>query len=204
MNPIHIKYSNLPVIIENGILSHSMSRLIMSYQEEYIMKKSAEVLCKEGGDILNVGYGLGIIDGFIKQHDITSHHIIEIHPQLYQNAIDSGYTDVHLGDWRTVVEDFVKNGQKFDSIYFDTYDFGNMDEWFDFTQQVDSILKPGGMFAYFNAADRPHVENYLLNELKYSKHIIILPLEDIQASLQQPWRKDLGATRDYKLIYFIK
>ena len=204
MNPIYVKYSKLPVTIQNRVLSHSMSPVIMSYQEEYLMLKSAEVVCQNGGDILNVGYGLGIVDDFIRNQTINSHHIIEIHPQLYQNAVDAGFQNVHLGDWRDVIQTFIDQGKKFNGIYFDTHNFGAVDEWYDFVQQVDSILAPGGIFSYFNIIDRIAVEEYISNNLNYAKHLTILPLQTMQDHLNQSWDNTLLAPRDYKLIYFIK
>jgi hypothetical protein len=34
------------------------------------MERHAEVICRGGGDVLNVGFGMGIIDGFIQQHQV--------------------------------------------------------------------------------------------------------------------------------------
>ena len=36
------------------------------------MKRHAEIICASGGDVLNVGFGMGIIDGFIGQHKVRS------------------------------------------------------------------------------------------------------------------------------------
>lgn len=204
MNLLYKKFSRLPATIEDGVLRHPMAPLLMSYQEEYLMMKSAEVVCRNGGNILNVGYGLGIIDSFIKTYPITSHHIIELHPQLYQNAADAGYTNVHLGDWRDILPTFISQGLKFDGIYFDTHNIGPVDEWHDFSQQVDSVLAPGGIFSYFNITDRHRAESYIASELNYTRYLDILPLQDMENHLDRPWDKSLLAYRDYKLVYYIK
>ena len=204
MNLLYKKFSRLPVTIEDGVLRHPMAPLLMSYQEEYLMLKSAEVVCRNGGNILNVGYGLGIIDSFIKTHSITSHHIIELHPQLHQNAVNAGYTNVHLGDWRDILPTFISQGTKFNGIYFDTHNIGPIDDWYDFSQQVDSILAPGGIFSYFNITDRNSTEDHILNNLNYTKYLDIISIQDMETHLNRPWDNQLLAQRDYKLIYFIK
>lgn len=38
----------------------------------------------QGGDVLNVGFGLGIIDTAIQSHRPRSHTIIEAHPDVYK------------------------------------------------------------------------------------------------------------------------
>lgn len=38
--------------------------------ETPLMERHAEVICSGGGDVLNVGFGMGIIDGFIQQHQV--------------------------------------------------------------------------------------------------------------------------------------
>ena len=95
---------------------------IMSTNESELMKESADVLCSNSGSVLNVGFGLGIIDTYIRNHNPKEHHIIEAHPQVCEKANEMGF-DVHCGLWEDVVEDFIKEGKTFDSIYFDTYVF---------------------------------------------------------------------------------
>ena len=41
------------------------------------MKETSDILCSNGGSVLNVGFGLGIIDTYIRNHNPKEHHIIE-------------------------------------------------------------------------------------------------------------------------------
>ena len=41
-------------------------------------RKYAEVICKNGGDILEIGFGMGISATHIQSYDINSHTSIEI------------------------------------------------------------------------------------------------------------------------------
>lgn len=38
--------------------------------ETPLMERHAAVICANGGAVLNVGFGLGIVDGFIQQHKV--------------------------------------------------------------------------------------------------------------------------------------
>ena len=40
--------------------------------EAPLMERHAEIICQGGGDVLNVGFGMGIIDGCIQQHKVRS------------------------------------------------------------------------------------------------------------------------------------
>src|SRR6056300_1354979 len=125
---------------------------IMSDHETLIMEESAKVVCQNGGSVLNVGFGMGIIDGFIQQHKPEKHTIIDIHPQVIQKAHEMGFNEcatILEGDWKGFVKQWREDGTKFDGIYFDTFSFED-DQWFNFVKEVDSILNKGGVFSYFN------------------------------------------------------
>ena len=38
--------------------------------ETPLMERHAAIICASGGDVLNVGFGMGIIDGFIQTHKV--------------------------------------------------------------------------------------------------------------------------------------
>ncbi len=40
--------------------------------ETPLMERHAAIICASGGDVLNVGFGMGIIDGFIQTHKVCS------------------------------------------------------------------------------------------------------------------------------------
>ena len=122
---------------------------VMHEWERPLMKVDAEQICSKGGSILNIGYGMGIIDGYIKDHKPTKHTIIEIHPKIAAMAVEAGHENVLVGDWLDVVKDL---DEQFDAIYFDTFCFDGRPDWGIFTaHHVDKLLKPGGIFSYFNS-----------------------------------------------------
>ena len=54
---------------------------VMMDWENTIMSASAAYVCEGGGDILEIGFGMGISATYIQSHTINSHTIIENHPQ---------------------------------------------------------------------------------------------------------------------------
>lgn len=120
---------------------------IMMRWETPIMYKHAEFVAGAGGDILELGFGMGISADFIQSFKPKSHTIIEIHPQIYQKAMEwaEGKENVKiiLGDWYDVYESL----GKFDGLFHDTYDDYNTMEIF---KLYPTILNKGGRFTIWN------------------------------------------------------
>jgi type IV protein arginine methyltransferase len=139
------------------------NQAIMHEWERPIMKWGAEAITKNGGRILNVGYGMGIIDAYIRETRPAHHTIVEIHPDIVKTARSNGYTDVYEGHWADFVEECKANNIKYDGIYFDVYCFNGDKDWLLFSKEVENILNPGGIYSYFNgeAARNQRVGSYL-------------------------------------------
>ena len=54
------------------------------------MEAHAHVVCTGGGDVLNVGFGMGMVDEAIQRRAPRSHTIIEAHPDVYRHMLESG------------------------------------------------------------------------------------------------------------------
>jgi len=63
---------------------------VMMDWEDSLMSASAAYIYEGGGDILEIGFGMGISAGYIQQHTINSHTIIENHPDVISKATSSG------------------------------------------------------------------------------------------------------------------
>lgn len=64
----------------------------------------------QSGDVLNVGFGLGIVDEAIQRHAPRSHTIIEAHPDVYKHMMEQGWGQkegvrVVFGRWQDVVQE---------------------------------------------------------------------------------------------------
>ena len=87
------------------------------------MKAMADLTCRNGGHILEIGFGLGISASYIQQNNITSHTIIEVHPEIYERACrwaDEQTIPVHvyLGDWFNVIPGL---NTQYDGVFHDTH-----------------------------------------------------------------------------------
>jgi hypothetical protein len=119
---------------------------VMMSWEAPIMEKSAEYICQSKGDILEIGFGMGICSDYIQAQGVNSHTIVEIHPQILErlNTWASGKSNVTVieGDWYTV------NGlSTYDGIFIDT--FGD-DNWSNFKAFALSKGKSGAKVTYWN------------------------------------------------------
>ena len=61
---------------------------VMMSWEDPLMSASAAYVCQNGGDILEIGFGMGISAGYIQSHSINSHTICENHPQIIPLALE--------------------------------------------------------------------------------------------------------------------
>lgn len=135
------------VYTNDGRLLDGHGKSIMMDWEFPIMKKSAEVICRNGGRVLNVGFGMGLIDSEIQGYNIDEHWIIELHPDVHDYMIKEGWHDkpnvkILYGDWR----DFIEHLPKFDGIFIDTWG----EELYEFHRKIPNILKEDGVYSFFN------------------------------------------------------
>ena len=99
---------------------------VMMDWESSIMQKSAEFLCHNKGDILEIGFGMGICADYIQAQGVNSHTIVEIHPQILEklNIWASNKSNVVIieGDWSQV-----SGLSTYDGIFLDTFGDENLD-----------------------------------------------------------------------------
>ena len=64
------------------------NQYVMMDWEDTLMSASAVYVCENGGDILEIGFGMGISANYIQSHIITSHTIVENHPDVIPKALE--------------------------------------------------------------------------------------------------------------------
>jgi protein arginine N-methyltransferase 2 len=143
------------------LLDADKNGVMMSWETD-IMQKTVDRLCPEPGlRVLNVGHGMGIIDGIFQDKKVAVHHIIEAHPDVLARMRKDGWYEkpgvkIHEGRWQDVVPGLIEQNQIFDGIYFDTFaeEYKALKEFF--TEYVIGLLDPEGRFGFFNGlgADR--------------------------------------------------
>lgn len=111
-------------------------------------------------NILNIGFGMGIIDTMIQDHNPTHHYISEAHPDVLTKLRTDGWFEkpnvtILEGRWQDTLPELLNKGVFFNGIYYDTYSehYSDMLELYDL---IVGLLKPSGVFSFFNGlgADR--------------------------------------------------
>ena len=119
---------------------------VMMDWEAPIMENSAKFICHNKGDILEIGFGMGICSDYIQAQGVNSHTIVEIHPQIIEKLKiwANGKSNVTIveGDWNSI-EDL----STYDGIFIDTY---GDDNWSDFKDFALAKAKSGAKITYWN------------------------------------------------------
>jgi protein arginine N-methyltransferase 2 len=143
---------------DNTKLLDADKNAVMMDWEGPLMKEHAKILCdrpdvkREDLHILNVGFGLGLVDDAIQCFKPGRHTIIEAHPDVHAKMIRDGWADrpgvrILFGRW----QDFLLSGEleTYDGIFWDTFGEHYRDQK-KFHDAIPLILKPGGIFSFFN------------------------------------------------------
>jgi guanidinoacetate N-methyltransferase len=129
---------------------------VMERWEDNYMRMLAEIATRNGGIILEVGYGLGISAFYIQNHQIKKHIIIEANQAVYEKAREfseqSNYEiELILGFWENTI--FKLKDESIDGILFDTYPLEIKEvhcNHFDFFNEAYRLLKPKGVLTYYS------------------------------------------------------
>lgn len=171
---------------------------VMMAWETDIMKRSVAALLPDGATgkrILNVGFGMGIIDSMFAEHKPSRHHIIEAHPSVLEHVSkpgskfgpeweksgpEEGAYKIHDGRWQDVVPKLLEQGEIYDAIYFDTFgeDYSQLRMFF--TELIPGLLDQDGRFSFFNGlgADR---------RICYDVYTKVVEMHGTEAGLDVEW-----------------
>ncbi len=151
-----LNWEREPVEFTKDKLLIGGQQVMMSW-ETPIMHKMAEILISHtsGGDILEVGFGMGISATEIQRLGVRSHTILEPHPQIYEQALIWKDKQPHADI--TIIKDYWQNMEdklpQYDGIFFDTFSltFEETDrKRFHFLQVAsEKLLKPDGALTFF-------------------------------------------------------
>jgi guanidinoacetate N-methyltransferase len=125
-----------------------------------LMEAMAAIAARSGGDVLEVGFGLGVSATLMQQHGVRSHTIIDCNPSVieryerWRGAYPERDIRMVPGLWQDVIGQL---GQ-FDAIFFHTYALDE-DESVEllarsvtfaanFFPAAAEHLRPGGVFTY--------------------------------------------------------
>jgi protein arginine N-methyltransferase 2 len=141
---------------DNTKLLDAEKNAVMMDWEGPLMQEHAKLLCDRPGKndlhIMNVGFGLGLIDDAIQTFKPARHTIIEAHPDVHAKMIKDGWAErpgvtILFGRW----QDFLHSGEleMYDGIFWDTFGEHYKDQKV-FHDAIPMLLKPDGIFSFFN------------------------------------------------------
>jgi spermidine synthase len=162
------------------VKSNNKGQLVMHKAENGLMCKMASIACSNGGDILEIGFGLGLSANRVQsKSNVTSHTIIEVHPEIFDRAIKYWKpkipnTSIIMGDWWNILP---FNNRLFDGIIHDTHNDNNIHL---FLNKVEPNCKKGTIVSFFEYP-------------AYDSRIGIIEYEDILNEWQDlPYREYRG------------
>lgn len=146
-----------PDLTEKSLLIKTY-QVMQSWENNY-MKSLAAIATSQGGDVLEVGFGMGISAGYIqKSKKIKSHTIVECHPKVIKSArkmfdkeLASGKMKLIEGFWEDRTPTMAD--ESYDGILFDSCPLDSGVEFFQFFpffKEAYRLLKAGGTFTYFS------------------------------------------------------
>nr|CAO98827.1 arginine methyltransferase [Nakaseomyces delphensis] len=154
-----LKYTDDALITE-----HNKDGVMMDW-ETNIMKLAADTLTSSqpAGEcvVLNIGFGMGIIDTFLNEKKPKKHYICEAHPDVLAKMKEDGWYEkegvvVLEGKWQDTLNKLLDDGTVFfDGIYYDTFS-EHYEDMLDLYDLIVGLIKPEGIFSFFNGlgADR--------------------------------------------------
>jgi protein arginine N-methyltransferase 2 len=181
------------------LVDSDLNGVMMSWETD-IMRRSVAALvpgAEPAKRILNIGFGMGIIDGMFAELQPSRHHIIEAHPAVLAHlaqpdskfgpawekaGVEDGAHKVHAGRWQDVVPQLMEQGEVYDAIYFDTFgeDYAQLRLFF--TEYVPALLDQEGRFSFFNGlgADR---------RICYDVYTKVVEMHGTEAGLDVEWEE---------------
>ncbi|KAB8079076.1 protein arginine N-methyltransferase 2 [Aspergillus leporis] len=169
------------------LLDQDQNGVMMAWETDIMAKSAKKLLPTTGLRVLNVGHGMGIVDGFIQEQSPAAHHIIEAHPEVVAEMKRRGWHEkpgvtIHEGKWQDILPDLVGQGVMFDAIYYDTFaeSYGDFREFF--SEQVIGLLEQEGRWSFFNGmgADR---------QISYDVYQKVTEMDLFEAGFDVEWEE---------------
>ncbi|OMH78947.1 Protein arginine N-methyltransferase 2 [Zancudomyces culisetae] len=160
-------YLNKPIVYTGDRILDAQNNGVMMEWEQPLMAEHAKAICPTPGlKILNIGFGMGIVDREIQLHNPGQHVIVEAHPDVYKHIIETKFLEEHptakviFGRWQDKLEE-IKSYGPYDGIFFDTFGeyYADMQQFHEaiFASSEDkelghngSLLKKDGIYSFFN------------------------------------------------------
>ena len=153
-------------------LGHDGSeREVMMDWEDTLMSASAAYVTEAGGDILEIGFGMGISAGYIQSHSIASHTILENHPDIIPKALDwakdKPKVTIITGSWFSLLSEL----DTYDGVFHDTYGDYDLTE---FSSSLVRLVNTGGRATWWNV-ETSEKNTHGIPGVTYAQHQVTPP-----------------------------
>jgi guanidinoacetate N-methyltransferase len=169
---------------------------VMQAWERPLMEVMAREVSEQRGDVLEIGYGMGMAARMIVDAGCTSYTTIEAHPAIAEiartwAAMQGVPCTVIEGMWEDVVP---RLSTRFDGILFDTFPLSAEERGrnhFPFIPQAPQLLRKNGVLVYYSDESADFRAEHLallladFNEVKLIKVADLRPGDDCEY-----WQKD--------------
>ncbi len=162
--PVSHEPSTKPDYLHNNVRYNAANTLLLDDDEDAVMMEwekplmhaHASIITHNGSKrkrVLNIGFGLGIVDTALQSHEPSFHVIIEAHPTVYDKMIKDGWgkkenVRICFGRWQVELPKLISEGLVFDGIFYDTYaeNFTDLEDFHAIMAQ--SLSKPDGVYSF--------------------------------------------------------
>ena len=161
------------VFTENSIhFKDNPKSIIMSSVAKSLMEMYSHIVCQNGGDVLDVGFGMGFSANKMSELANT-YTCIEINPQIYEKALewakDKPNVKILFGNWIDVIPTLNK---KFDGIFTDTHSDENYKKFEAYCKNIANENCVLSMFGYASARNPSELNHYTYKLSSKNTHAI--------------------------------
>ena len=114
---------------------------------------------------------MGISAGYIQSHSISSHTIIENHPDIIPRAqawaSEKSNVTITTGSWFSVRS----NLSTYDGLFYDTFDDN---DWAEFSSSLSTLVKQGGVATWWNG-NTSESNQYDIPNVTYTQYSVNPP-----------------------------
>jgi predicted O-methyltransferase YrrM len=154
---------NKKVVITNDTiyLEENPRSIVMDKGSKPLTEIYSHIVCQNGGDVLDIGFGLGY--SAQKMSELSSTYTcIEVNSQIYERAKewakDKPNVEIIFGDWIDIIPTLTK---KFDGIFMDTHDDENYRKFEEYAKLVSKEGTILSIFNYFDLRNRNELNEYV-------------------------------------------
>jgi type IV protein arginine methyltransferase len=185
-NVSNVRYLHSNLTFQNDrLLDDDQNGVMMAWESDIMAKTARKLLPSQGLRVLNIGHGMGIVDGFFQEQSPSVHHIVEAHAEVVAAMKEKGWHEkpgvvIHEGRWQDILPKLVEEGEMFDAIYYDTFaeSYGDFREFL--SEQVIGLLDTDGLWSFFNGmgADR---------QISYDVYQKVVEMDVFEAGFDVSW-----------------